>query len=138
TLVVDADAYSALRVIPRFTEYQTQGPGPGGGAPIASGLMGQIKGFQVVRSQLVPATVAGGVTTKHNLAFAKDAIAMVMRRLPGALPGTGAITEYVEYAGYGFRITISYDKDMLAQQISIDCLYGVTSLRNGFAVELQS
>src|SRR6266404_670304 len=73
-LVVNADAYSALRQIPRFSEYQNTGQA--GIDALISGTVGKIKDFAVFRSQYVAQT-GSGPTTTHNLAFTKDAIGLV-------------------------------------------------------------
>ena len=131
-LVVSPAAYSALRQIPRFTEKQIIGD------PVnPTGVLGQLKGFDVYRSQNVVLTGSGPATT-HNLAFARDAIGMAIRRLPLPLPGTGAIAEYAELGDFALRITMSYQPNTLAQQITVDTLYGVGVLRNGFAVQVNS
>jgi hypothetical protein len=137
-LVTSADAYAALRKVPRFTEFQTIGPQNAGGNAIVNGALGKIKDFFVFRSQLVQQTGAVGNVTTHNLAFTRDAFTFVSRKLAPPLPGTGAIAEYIEYAGYTFRVLISYDPQGMAQQVSIDCLYGCAVLRNQFGMELWS
>jgi hypothetical protein len=93
----------------------------------------------VFRSQFVPYTVSGGatpVTTTHNLAFARDAIGLVIRRLPQPLPGTGAIAEYAELGNFGMRVVMSYQPNTLAQQFTVDILYGCGILRNSSAVQM--
>src|SRR3984885_11289696 len=87
-LVVDPISYSALRQIPRFSEYYSAGEA--GLRALVDGAVGKMKDFFVFRSQLVQKTGSGPVNT-HNLAFARDAIGLVIRRLPQPLPGTGAI-----------------------------------------------
>ena len=126
-LVVDAATYSQLRQIPRFSEYQTAGEA--GLRALVDGTVGKIKDFFVFRSQFVPKTGSSPVTT-HNLAFAKNAIGLVMRRLPQPLPGTGAIAEYAELGNFGMRVTMSYQPNTLAQQFTVDVLYGCGVLRN--------
>ena len=74
----------------------------------------------------------------HNLAFCKDAIGLVVRRLPQPLPGTGAIAEYAELGNFGMRVTMSYQPNTLAQQFTVDVLYGCAILRNTFAVQINS
>ncbi len=63
--------------------------------------------------------------TTHNLAFARDALGLVVRRLPQPLPGTGAIAEYAELGNFGMRVTMSYQPNTLAQQFTVDVLYGM-------------
>jgi len=129
-LVVSPTAYSQLRQLPRFTEQQTAGSGE----PILTGTLGRIKDFTVVRSQYVP-TVSG---TTYNVAFARDAFGLVIRRLPQPLPGTGAVAEYVEQGNFGLRVIMSYQPNTLSQQFTVDVLYGVGVLRNNFAVAVRN
>jgi hypothetical protein len=134
-LVVDAATYSQLRQITRFSEYQSAGDA--GLRAIVDGTVGKIKDFYVFRSQFVPKTGSSPATT-HNLAFAKSALGLAMRRLPQPLPGTGAIAEYAEFGNFGMRITMSYQPNTLAQQFTVDVLYGVGVLRNAFGVQVNS
>jgi hypothetical protein len=134
-LVVDSNTYSAMRQIPRFSEFQNTGEA--GLRALVDGTIGKIKDFFVFRSQYVPTTSGPPVNT-HNLAFSKDAIGLVVRRLPQPLPGTGAIAEYAELGNFGMRVTMSYQPNTLSQQFTVDVLYGCAILRNGFAVQINS
>jgi hypothetical protein len=134
-LVVDANTYSQLRQIPRFSEYQTAGDA--GLRSIVDGTVGKIKDFYVFRSQFVSKTT-GTTTATHNLAFARSALGLVVRRLPQPLPGTGAIAEYAELGNFGMRVVMSYQPNTLAQQFTVDVLYGVGVLRNSFGVQVNS
>jgi hypothetical protein len=129
-LVLSSQGYSDVRQISRFTETRTNGDG----SAIVSGKVGEIKNFDVYRSQFI----AKPSTTTYNLAFARDAFALVMRRLPSPLPGTGAVAEYGELGNFGMRIVMSYAPDTLAQQFTVDCLYGVAVLRNTHGVRVLS
>jgi hypothetical protein len=132
-LVVDGNSYSALRQIPRFSEYGSAGEA--GLRALVDGTVGKIKDFYVFRSQFVPKTGATPLTT-HNMAFAKDALGLVVRRLPQPLPGTGAIAEYAELGNFGMRVIMSYQPNTLAQQFTVDVLYGCAVLRNNFGVRV--
>lgn len=133
-LILSTGSYGGARQLPRFSEFQT-GVNRDQVSPIQSGqLPGSIKGFQVFRSQLVP-NVAG---TTYNLAFARDAMALVVRKLPMPLPGTGAIAEYAELGDFGVRVIMSYQPNTLAQQFTVDCLYGCGPLRQSFGVVIQT
>ncbi len=133
-MVVDAATYSAWRQIPRFSEYQTAGDA--GLRSIVDGTVGKIKDFFVFRSQFVPKT--GNPLTTHNLAFTKNAIGLVIRRLPQPLPGTGAIAEYAELGNFGMRVVMSYQPNTLAQQFTVDVLYGCGVLRNAAGVQVNT
>lgn len=129
-LVLAATPYSTLRSLARFSEAQTiANP-----QAIITGALGSIKNFQVYRSQFVPYVS----TTSYNIAFHKNALGLVMRRLPNVIPGTGAVVEYAELGGYGFRVVMSYDSSTLSQKFTVDALYGVGVLRNNHAVVLQA
>src|ERR1017187_4954751 len=134
-IVVDAAAYSAWRQIPRFSEFQTAGDA--GLMALIGGSVGKIKDFFVFRSQLVKKTGSSPVTT-HNLAFTRDALGLVIRRLPQPLPGTGAIAEYAEFGNFGMRVVMSYQPNTLAQQFTVDILYGCGVLRNAAGVQVNT
>lgn len=134
-LVVDPNAYSQLRQIVRFTEYNRVGDA--GLRALIDGVVGKMKDFFIFRSQFVQKTGSGPVVT-HNVAFARDAMGLVVRRLPQPLPGTGAIAEYAELGNFGIRVTMSYQPNTLAQQFTVDVLYGVGVLRNSFGVQVIS
>lgn len=134
-LVVDGTAYSQLRQIPRFSEYQTAGEA--GLRALVDGSIGRLKDFYVFRSQFVKKTGSSPVTT-HNIAFAKNAMGLAIRRLPKPLPGTGAIAEYAEVGNFGIRVVMSYQPNTLAQQFTVDILYGVGVLRNSHGVQVRS
>jgi len=134
-LVVDSGTYSTMRQLPRFSEFNSAGEA--GVRALVDGTIGRTKDFFVFRSQFVKKTGAAPVTT-NNIAFSRDAIGLVMRRLPRPLPGTGAIAEYAEAGSFGMRVVMSYQPDTLAQQFTVDVLYGKGAMRNNFGVQVRS
>ena len=134
-LVVDSNTYSQIRQIPRFSEYYSSGDA--GLKALVEGNVGKMKDFFIFRSQFVP-TTGGGTTTTHNLAFSRDALGLVVRRLPQPLPGTGAVAEYAEMGNFGIRVVMSYQPNTLSQQFTVDVLYGCGVLRNNFGVQVNS
>lgn len=134
-LVVDSQSYSQLRQIPRFSEYGSAGEA--GLRTLVDGSIGRIKDFYVFRSQFVKKTGTTPVTT-HNVAFAKNAIGLAVRRLPRPLPGTGGIVEYAEVGNFGIRVLMTYQPNTLAQQFTVDILYGAGLLRNSHGVVVRS
>jgi hypothetical protein len=134
-LIVDGTTYSQLRQISRFSEYRTAGDA--GLRAIVDGQVGKLKDFYVFRSQFVRKTGSSPVTTQ-NVAFARSAIGLVTRRLPQPLPGTGAIAEYAEMGNFGVRVLMSYAPNTLAQQFTVDVLYGCAVLRNAHGVQVRS
>ena len=135
-LVVDSSTYSQIRQIPRFSEYYSSGEA--GLRALVEGNVGKMKDFFIFRSQFVQTTGGVGSTNTHNLAFTRDALGLVVRRLPQPLPGTGAIAEYSEMGNFGIRIVMSYQPNTLSQQFTVDVLYGCGVLRNNFAVQVNS
>lgn len=133
-LVLSETEYGNVRQIPRFSEDRIVN---GAGMAIAEGNVGKLKGFTVLRSQLVKRTGSSPVNT-HNIAFARDSMALVIRRLPQPMAGTGAIAEYAELGNFGMRITMSYNPNTLSQQFTVDVLYGKAVLRNNFAMQVNS
>ena len=134
-MVVDASTYSTWRQIPRFSEFQTAGEA--GLRSIVDGTVGKVKDFFVFRSQYVPKT-GSAPTTTHNLAFTRDALGLVIRRLPTPLPGTGGIAEYAELGNFGMRVVMSYQPNTLCQQFTVDVLYGCGVLRNSAGVQVNT
>lgn len=134
-LVVDGSAYSQLRQIARFSEYNSAGEA--GLRALVDGSIGKLKDFYVFRSQFVKKTGTGPVTT-NNLAFSKDAVGLAIRRLPKPLPGTGAVAEYAELGNFGMRVLMSYEPNTLSQKFTVDILYGCGVLRNDHGVQVRS
>ena len=130
--VVNAGTYSDIRMIQKFSENQTIG-NPAAALAIQEGTVGRLKNLNVIRSHFVQQT-AGPLT--HNFVFARDALALVTRRLPPVPPGMGAIAEYAEMGGFGMRVIMSYVHGVLGTQCSLDCLYGCGTLRTNFGVNL--
>ena len=69
---------------------------------------------------------------------ARTRIGLVVRRLPQPLPGTGAIAEYAELGNFGMRVVMSYQPNTLAQQFTVDVLYGCGVLRNTSGVQVNT
>src|ERR1017187_526696 len=134
-IVVDAATYSTWWQIERFSEFQSAGDA--GLRALIDGTIGKFKDFFVFRSQFVQKTGSSPVTT-HNMAFTKSALGLVVRRLPQPLPGTGAIAEYAELGNFGMRVVMSYQPNTLAQQFTVDVLYGCGVLRNSSGVQVNT
>ena len=128
-LVVSGATYSDLRQIQRFSEEKVS---PEFASVIPSGTVGRIKNFLALRSQYIQKVS----TTTYNLAFVRDAFALVMRMLPKPLPNTGAVAEYASLGNFGMRVVLSYAPNTLAQQFTVDCLYGCGVLRNVYGLQV--
>ena len=128
-LVLSGSSYSDARQIQRFSEDKVS---PEFASVIPLGIVGRLKNFYVMRSQYIQKVTS----TTYNLAFARDAFALVMRMLPKPLPNTGAVAEYASLGNFGMRVVLSYAPNTLAQQFTVDCLYGVAVLRNLYGVNV--
>ena len=140
-LVCAGSAYSSLRQISSFRDWTGIGPNVGvGTAPAMTGMLagptgdGHVKGFDVYRSQYVPKSGS----TNYNLAFSKDAVGLVVRKLAPPIVGSGAIAEYAEMGDFAVRVVTTYNGNALAQQFTVDVLYGVAAFRQNFAQVVES
>lgn len=108
----------------------------GSRAPLVEGALGDIYGINVFESQLVPST--GSPATYHNLAYTKDAIALVMRSLPtdGNSEGVSQAVVTDPESGVSMRLTSSYDANALGRQVTLDILYGVGVIRDEFLFDV--
>lgn len=80
-------------------------------------LFGTLYGIPVYYSTNVPVTT-GTTNYAHNVLIHKDAWALAMQMSP--------------------RVQMEYDLDLLADKVVTDILYGVTTLRSTFGVEIRS
>lgn len=110
--------------------------GPVGATGLADGALGKLYGFQVFESSYVP-VVSG---TNHNLAFHKDAIALVIRDLPPVPAGMGAVSSIVTDAesGLSLRVRMNYDSSIGGVATTVEILYGVAVIRPDFLVDVVS
>ena len=70
----------------------------------------------------------------HSLAFHRNAIALVTR--PLALPMGAAKAAIVSHNGLGIRVVYGYDQDTKRDTVSLDVIYGITTLDPSLAVKL--
>lgn len=133
--IVTPEAYEGLRQSARFSEQDKIGTGQA----IVTGKVGRINNITFRRSNLVVKTGSGPVTA-HGLVYAKDAFVLATGRLPQPTPGSGAVAEYMTdpESGITMRVLTSFNNNELAQQYTVDVLYGANVLRSTHAVEMQS
>lgn len=99
------------------------------GTALREGAIGRFAGFNVVMSQNI--TVA---TTCKNLFMHKNAAVLVTRPLPAPPAGSGVISRVMSEDDIGVRVTIGYNMDYMATQVTIDALWGVAEMRDNHAV----
>ena len=85
--------------------------------PNSRWLWGEIYGVPVYYTNNIP-TTAGTPTQYHNMLLHKEAIALAMQQAP--------------------RLQAAYWLPSLAWKVVVDAIYGVTTLRGGFGVEIRS
>ena len=86
-------------------------------APVVTGRFGEIYGVDVYVTNQVPTTGSSTVST-HNLMFHSEAFALAVQLEP--------------------RVQADPDLDKLGTKVVVDVLYGVSVLRDSFAVEVLS
>jgi hypothetical protein len=106
---------------------------------VAQGAIGQLYGFTIWMSQLVP-TVAGTPVSTKNLAFHPEFAILAMRALPEPPPGSGARSAAIRdpESGLVIRVISAYNPTYLGVQVTLDVLYGVAELRDGAGVVVLS
>ncbi len=107
---------------------------------LEEGIIGRYMGFDVIESQAVPVVDADPDVT-HNIAFHKDAFALVTRPLDAVVPqGMGVIVQNIvdPDSGLALRTILSYNKDRLGVQCTVDLLYGVAEVRDELAIDVKS
>lgn len=106
---------------------------------VPEGALGQLYGFTIWTSQLVP-VVSGTPNSTKNLAFTPEFAILAMRALPPAPEGSGAKSAVVRdpESGLVLRSTIAYNPNYLGIQVTLDVLYGVAELRDACGVVVLS
>lgn len=105
---------------------------------IASGAVGELYGFEIYKSQLVP-TVTGTPNSVKNLALHKNAVIFASRPFrPSGIPGTMETTVTDEDSGLSMRMKISDDHAERGYRMSLDVLYGFKELRDAAGVVVLS
>lgn len=135
TLVLSTKDVSAL--LTADSQFLASANNTGDPSKIAEGIIGRYMGFDVMESNAVP---LDNTNHTHNLAFHKDAIALVCRPLEPAPAGMGAISTVVSdpVSGLSIRVTLSYNSARMGVQCTADILYGFAELRDELGVEVKS
>ncbi len=104
---------------------------------IEEGIVGRYMGFDVMESNAV---LLDNSNHTHNLAWHKDAIALVVRPMDPAPAGLGAVSSVVNdpVSGLSIRATLSYNPLRMGVQCTADILYGFAELRDALGVEVKS
>jgi len=132
-LYLDTDGYSDLLALSTFTDASAFGSR----SALIEGKIPTLYGYGIFETQNVVST--GSPATYHCLGYTEQAMALVMRPLPGVDAGLGAKSVVVQDAesGVGMRVSYSWDKDHLGVQVTLDVLFGVGTLRDDFLIDVQ-
>lgn len=106
---------------------------------LRTGEVGRYKNFGVFRASNVVETTSP--TTRHNIAFHRNAFALVMRPMAtaaGVSPGAVQTRATDPDAGLSVRVTMSYNATLLSTQVTCDILYGVKTLDANLGVKLDA
>lgn len=118
-LVIDPEAEANLLVLDAVINAEKSGTTDA----LREATLGRLLGFDTYMSQNIGSDVEKGVL---NMAFHKDALAFVSRKLE--LPLGGANGQHMSYNGFTIRVTMGYDMATKTNKISFDVLYGVKVL----------
>lgn len=102
---------------------------------VQDGELGKIYGFRTMES-IFPVE-EGSPATTYNLAFQRNAMVLATRPLAKPM-APGVKVGYVEKDGIVIRVIYSYDASNLADQITLDTLFGVAIMRQEFGIALLS
>ena len=106
-------------------------------APVIEGSIARLAGFNIFESQMVE--TSGTPSTYHCMLYSKDAMGLCVRPLPMDAESFGGAKQAVvndARSGLSLRVTMSYDANALAPQITIDALWGVAVLRAEHLIDL--
>lgn len=124
-VILDKDTFPVVRA----SEY-------GNAMPVQEGEIGSLYGMKVFETLFAQDDTNSPVGT-HNLAFHRNAFVLATRPLPEP-KAPGAVSAVINRNGIAMRVTYSYNAMKLADQVTIDILYGVSVLREELGVDLVS
>ena len=123
---VGSEIYDALLSVDKYVNRQTNGGDQNGNQVVETGVLRNIYGIDVFESQSAITTGTTPTAVEHGIVYARDAFMLATRPLPMAPAGAGVFQRVLQNdAGLGLRISVSWDKDNLAMQVTVDILFGV-------------
>lgn len=131
-LVLSAKDDNNLISLPEFSSAEKIGDN---GTAMREASLGRIYGFDTFMDQNVKTTGAAPVST-HNVAFHRNAFALVTRPLAMPMAGSGANVAVVNHKGIGIRVAVQWDINKKQHVVSLDVLYGVKTLDDKLAVRV--
>ena len=104
--------------------------------PLVEGSIGRLAGFDIFESQMVE--TSGSPSTYHDMLYTRDAMGLALRPLfqVGSEWGVKQAVVADPRTGTGIRVTMSYDANYLAPQVTLDILWGVGVIRSEHLIDL--
>lgn len=125
--VLHEDGYAEATDIDQLISADYQGPAAF--QAVQAGMLGRLHGFNVVLDQ----NIATATSQAKNLFMHRNALVMVSR--PMRQTQRRNVEQVVmSENGISVRVTLSYNANALAEQMTIDTLYGVAELRDNHGV----
>ena len=125
--VLHEDAYKEAEGLDKLINADYQGSDAF--AAVQAGMLGRYAGFNILLDQ----NIKVASTQCKNLFLHRNALVLATR--PMRQTQRRNVEQVVQSEnGIGLRVTMSYDANMLAEQMTIDMLYGVAELRDDHGV----
>jgi hypothetical protein len=105
--------------------------------PVIDGSIKRLGGLNLFETQMVK--TSGSPSVYHDLVYAKSAMGLAVRPLPMDAEKFGGAKQAVvndPQTGLSIRVTMSYDANALAPQVTLDVLWGVAILRAEHLIDL--
>lgn len=131
-LVLSSKDEAALLKEDKFTSADKIGDD---GTALKEASLGRRYGMGLYMDQNIVSAGAAPVTT-YNMAFHRNAFALIMRPLNRNQNFPGAQVSVVDYKGLGLRSAVWYEGKEKAVYVSIDALYGVKTLNPSLGVQV--
>lgn len=124
--VMSSEDEGALLKVDKFTRVNEAGDD---GSAQREANLGMKYGFNLYSTQNV-INAGGG---HNNLAFHRNAFALVMRALPNIGSQFGIKQSHIDYDGIAMRVTMAYNVNIMAVQFTVDTLFGTKTLDQNLA-----
>lgn len=124
------DAYAELMALDKVVNSDYQGPE--GYTALQNGVAGKLYGFNVLLNQNIVVS-----TTCKNIFAHRDAMVLATRPMR-TTPRRNVEQVVMSEGGIGLRVTMSYNANALAEQVTIDVLYGVAEMRDTFGIAVST
>ena len=130
--ILGSKADAELLQVDAFTSAERTGDG---GIALREASLGRLYNFAFFMDQQV-VTSGSSPVTYHNLAFHRDAMALVVRPLPQPPANMGVVSSIFVKDDIAMRFTAAWSQRDMATVVVLDLLYGVKTLRSEAVVDV--